>query len=242
MMNGKIWIVVVIAAIFAVLGYMIYSSGPIVSAQGQSSLSVQPDEISVYVTIESKNKTLQEAQKTNSEIREAVVEKLLDMGIDEEDIEFANYNSYPWTEWINGRSVERGYIVNQQIVIKRSEFKKVPRIVDKVIEAGGLISYMNFELSMEKENEYKSKALEMASKNAKEKAEAIASGQGKKVGKLVSVKSDEFNYAPVPYYMAKAEGGSSDSIAEVRSAAASISPQDLEVSATIIAEYKLRGF
>ena len=228
--------------ILLILGYFVYSSQPLVSAQGEASLDVTPDEISVYSYIETKNASLQDAQKANSEIREKAVERLLDMGIDEQDIQFINYQSYPWTEWSNGKSQNKGFVVSQQIVVKTKSFSKTPRIIDAVIESGALVQTIQLELSQEKQNEYKSEALKLASENAKAKAESIAAGQGRSLGRLVSLKSNDFNYYPHPYYMAKEGVASEDSMVEARQAAASIAPQDLKVSGSVSVEYRLSFF
>ncbi len=240
-MNNKLVIGAIAVAIVLIVGYFIYSGTPEVSAMGQASLQVQPDEISVYVQIETKNATLQDAQKANSEIREKVLENLLAMEIDEENIQFSNYQSYPWSEWNGNKYLEKGYIVSQQIIVKASEFKQAPRIVDKAIEAGALVQSISLELSDEKQNEYKAQALKAASENAKEKAEAIAEGQGKNIGRLLSIESSDFNYVPYPYYEARGGVAASDSAAEAKQAVSSIAlePKELEVSASVSVKYKL---
>ncbi len=236
-MNNKLIAVIAILAILVAGVYFIYNSGPTVSAQGTSSIEAKPDKVAVYINIETKEKTLQEAQKKNSEIREKVTEDLLSLGIDEDDIQYVNYNSYPWIEWSNGKSNEKGFVVYQQIVVKSDSFREVGKIVDTGVNAGAMISSIQFELSEAKQNEYKTEALELASKNAREKAASIAEGQGKKLGRLVSLKSDEFNYIPFRYY--EASGATADS-AEVKRAVANIEPQDLTVTASVQVEYKLR--
>ena len=53
--NNKLTIVLIVIAIL-VVGYYIYSDkGPVVSAQGFSSIDVKPDKVSVYISIEQKN-------------------------------------------------------------------------------------------------------------------------------------------------------------------------------------------
>lgn len=241
-MKAKIIAVLISVIVVALAAYALYANAPTVSAQGSSSLKVQPDEISVNVFIETKNATLQEAQQRNSEIRESITTKLLDMGVDESQIQYVNYNSYPWVEWENGKSKDKGFIVHQEMVIKVASFSKVPRIVDKIIESGGLISSISFELSQERQNEYKTEALELASKNAREKAAAIARGQDRKLGKLISLKNDEFAYQPYPYYAMKEGIASADSGIAARQAVAVIAPRELEVSASVSVEYKLSIF
>jgi uncharacterized protein YggE len=104
-----------------------------------------------------------------------------------------------------------------------------------------LVSYINFELSDEKQNEYKKEALKKASSDARDKAEAIALGQGKKIGRLVSLENQEFFYpGPVVYYEgATAVASGADAGESAKRAALNISPQEIEITASIKAQYKI---
>lgn len=238
-MNNKLIAVLVVIGIVLIGGYLLYSSGPTVTAQGTSSIEAKPDKVSVYISVETKEKTLQEAQKQNSDITSKVMDNLEAIGISEDDVQFVNYNSYPWVDWSSGKSEEKGYIVSQQIVVKRDSFKEVSKVVDAGVNAGAMISTIQFELSETKQNDYKTEALELASKNARDKAASIAEGQGRSIGRLVSIKSDEFNYMPYRYY--ESAGVSSD-MAMAKEAAINIQPQDLTVTASVQVEYRLGLF
>ncbi len=223
-----------------ILGYFLFNGlGSSVAAQGQSSLKVQPDEISISLMIESKNASLQDAQRENARISSAVIAALRGLGIKEENIQAENYYTNEWGEWTDGKYEKKGYQVNQPISVKIESFTIAPGVIDAVINAGSLVQGIQFELSQEKENEYKTKASEQASKAAKDKANAIAAGQGKRLGRLVSLRTDEVNYQPYPYYLAKDSG---IGVMEAREAAAQIAPKELEISASVSVEYKLSVF
>ena len=91
-------------------------------------------------------------------------------------------------------------------------------------------------MSTAKQNEYKAQALKEASEDAKIKAEAIASGLGKTVGKLVSVSSNEFNYQPWPLYNSMA----GSTAADAKVATTNIQPGQQDVSASVTVVYALR--
>ena len=243
-MNNKIILGIIVVAILGILGYFAYSNTPIVSAEGSSSLKAQPDELSVYINIETRNATLQDAQKTNSQISANVMSALTALDIDEKDIQFAGYSSYPWNEWDGTMSKDKGFIVSQQIIVKTAKFSDTPKIVDAAVNSRALVQSIQFELSESKQNDYKSQALKAASENAKEKASSIAEGQNRELGRLVSVQSNDFNYYPMPYYTMKDSlgGSASASVAEARSAAANIAPSDIDVSASVTVQYKLSIF
>jgi len=229
-------------AVVAVVVYLASSSGAVVSARGESVLEVQPDEFLVSISMEGKGATAQVAKEKLDVVVEETMMALIDAGIDEKQIELVNLNVYQDYDWSSGRRVSKGFVASQQINVRGKDFDSITVVVDAAIDSGALVSYINFELSQERENEYKRTALEAAGEDARRKADAIASGVGKKVGRLVSVQSEEFNYGPYRYYdFAVAEGSAASSDA-VEEAVVNINPSDLEVRATIVAQYRLRGF
>jgi len=243
MKKNTLWTITVIVAIILIGGYLFLGNQPTVTAQGFSSIDASPDEVSVYLNIETKAQTAQEAQSKNLEISDSVQTALTNLGTESKDIQLQNYNIYPQYDYSNGQQTQKGYIASQQIVVKVKDFKLVPGIVDKSVEAGALVQTINFELSTEKQNEIKNIALKAASEDAKKKAEATASGLGKSLGSLVSVQSQDFYYpGPIAYY-AKAENtGVAEAIGQARQAAASLAPRDIETTASVSVTYKLQAF
>lgn len=237
--NKKIALGLIVAIIIiAGLIYMSASSAT-VSAQGTSVLKATPDKVSVNVVIEAKDKTAHGAKDKHDKILDDLTLQLLKIGINKDDIKTANFNIYPEYNWQNGKNEQIGYIARQDIVVEIKDFDIVASVVDAAVNSGALVSSINFELSEKKQSEYKTQALEEAGKDARKKAEATAAGLDKKLGSLVSVQSEDFNYIPYRYFEATAEGGSAT---QAKDAAVNLAPRDLDVTATIRVEYKLRNF
>lgn len=233
---------IIAIGILIVGGYLYISSNEaIVSAQGSSVIEAKPDKLSVNFNIEAKGKTAQEAKDTHDKILNSLTTKLLLLDVEKKDIKTLNFNLYPNYEWSNGENKLKGYIARQDITIDVKDFNQVAEIIDAGIDAGSFVSYINFELSEEKQNDYKVQALQKAGEDAKRKAEATASGLGKKIGRLVSVQSEEFNYLPYRYFDS---GGAIAETANVQAkqAAVNLVPRDIEVSASLRVEYKLSSF
>jgi len=240
-MGNKLIVGILIVVIIVVVAYLgIGSSGATVSATGESDIEVQPDLVSVYLNLQTKNVSSVDAKDALDSISEDVQIALLRLGLDRKDIQMQSYNIYQEYDWSNGQRKENGFVASQQIVVKTEDFDLTADIVDVAIDNGALVSWINFELSDEKQKEYKIQALEEAGKDAKTKAEATASGLGKKIGALVSVQSQDFNYGPYRYF----ESGFADGVnsVEVKEAALNIAPKDVNVRATISVQYKLRNF
>jgi len=242
-MDNRIWIGVVIVAILVVGGYLYFNSGPVVSAQGFGSIKAVPDEVSINVNVQTRGSSAQIAQDENKEISDNLLVELIKLGYDRDELKFVNYYASPEYDWSNGKQTLKGYIVSQQLVVKTKDVDRVPSIIDGVISSGALVSYINFEVSDDLQAEYKNSALEEASKDAKTKAESIAAGQGRKIGRLVSITNQDYYYpGPINYYSRDAGASMEMANSEALKAATNLAPNEQEITASISAQYKLRGF
>jgi uncharacterized protein len=243
MENNKVLVGILIIAIIAVALYLgVGSSGATVSAIGESEIKAQPDLVKVYFNIQTNGNSSKEAKDSLDEISESVQIALLRLKLDREKIQMQSYNIYQEYDWSNGQRKEKGFVASQQIVVETEDFDLTVGIVDAGVDNGALVNWINFELSEERQKEYKKKALEEAGKDAKAKAEATASGLGKSLGRLVSVQSQDFRYGPYRYFETGVAESGTMNTATVKEAALNIAPRDVSVNAVISVQYKLRAF
>lgn len=209
-----------------------------VSATGNSELSVMPDKAIVRIKVETDGKTAQIAQDKNSEIMAKVQSALKRAGVDSSDIESDQYNLYPWQEWdsITQRSVDKGYKLYHTIKVTTDDFEKVGELITVAVDAGANgIENIQFDLSDAKQAEVKKEALQQASKNAKEKAQAIADGLGVRLGELLSIQESNFNYGPIYRGMEMAAMDAGGKM----SPPAPIQPDKLDITATVSVSYRI---
>lgn len=236
-------IIVVGIIILAILGYIVFSSiipaSNTISVNGQSEIEAFPDLVGVYFNIETQGSTSEEATKENSEIVEELKNSLVIKGFDREDIKTQNFNVYPDYDWINGKRVAKGYKATHSLKIELStdDTSKIGEAIDAGVEAGSGISYINFELTKEKQNEYKAQAIKQASEDARIKAEAMAKGLGQELGKLVSVSDSGFDYYPWRIYGAVEEASE---VAIAKEATTDIQPGEQKITARVSAVFKLK--
>ncbi len=241
-MENKIVIGVLIIGVVLIGVYLgIGSSGAVVSAVGSSVINAEPDLVKVYLNLEGKADNASSAKDELDELYEDVFVALLRAGVDSSDIKTESLNIYQNYDWVNGKRIEKGFVASQGIVVETNDFDLTTRIVDGAIDSGAVVSWINFELSEDKQSDLKAEALEMAGKDARKKAEATAAGLNKKLGGIVSVESSDFNYGPIRYFdSAIAESGAGQ--ASAKEAAINLVPKDVEVRADIKVQYKLRSF
>lgn len=226
--------VLIVVVVFA--GIYFYQKMPsqTVTATGNSQMSVSPDQATVSLLIQTKDLSAEEAKNRNSIISDNVLTALIKVGIEKKDIETENFNIYPEYDWSNGEQKLKGYAASNYIKITTKDFNNVGKIVDASVDAGALVNSINFELSNNKNNEYKAIVLAEASKDAKSKAEAIAQGLGKKLSSLVSVTASDYNYYPYPLYRAETSG------VDAKEVATNLPAKNIDISASTTVTYNIK--
>lgn len=237
-------VVVLVIAIFAITRFSSVnpSTGKSVTVEGVSSIKALPDVISVYFSIETKGNTSAAAKDANTKIYDDLVEGLIMAGFNESKLKTESFNVYPNTYWDGNKQKTDGFIATHSLKLELSsnESDKLSDAIDAGVTAGAGISYINFELSQAAQNDYKAQALKLASQDATIKADAIASGFGKQVGKLLSVQVNSFNYYPWNVYTSMDSGGRAPGdITLAKEAAMNINPSEQDVTASITATFKL---
>ena len=195
-----------------------------------------PDEAAVYLTIETLKGTADESRNENTAISDRVMASLKILGLEDKNIETLNYNIYPEYDWSENKQRLKGYKTVNSLKAKTKDFSLLGKIIDAAVDAGvNRVDNIQFELSSELEATAKKDALERASRDAKEKAEATARGLDVKLGKIVSVSTQDYYYQPFPIFRGGMAAEAKEAIAST-----SISPQELETRATVSVVFELK--
>ena len=213
-----------------------------ISVNGQSVVKATPNLVGIYFNIETNADTSESAVTKNSEILKILKSSLIVLNIPEDKITTESFNVYPDYIYTNTGRKDNGYKASHQIKIQLStdDTNQIGEIIDAGVRAGAGISYINFELSQEIQNDYKSEALKLAAQDARIKAESVAEGFDKELGKLVSTRVDNYNYYPWEIYTADAGVSSTVSAEMAKSTVVDIQPGEREISASVTAVYRFR--
>jgi len=239
----QITLIIVGAVIIMALlgGYAFFQvfpgTGNTISVQGQSQIKVIPDLVTVHFTAETEGQTSSEASDANSLIVDNLITALVKQGFERKDIQTEGFNVYANQVWENNKYVDKGYKATHQIRLEMgtSRTDMIGDAIDAGVNSGATISYINFELTTGSQNSYKAQALEQAAEDAKTKAEAIALGVDKKIGKLVSISANEFYYQPWRMY----DMVTSANAMEAKAATTSIQPSSQDVTASVSVVYRI---
>lgn len=207
-----------------------------INAQGDATVTVMPDMVTINLAVETTGEDSKEAKDNNAVIMDAVIAGLMAEGFEREDIETTSYNIYEDFDWTDDGRKSKGFKATYEIGLNfgADEFEEIGAIVDAGVDAGALLRSITFSLSPELESKYRAEALELAGTDAKLKAEAMVSGVGGRLGKLVSVSESSFGYQP---WLAS---GTMETLARDVTESNSIQIGEQEVQARISVTYEIK--
>jgi len=248
-MKDSIQVSLIVAATLIVLAligtYVIFQiipvrAGTTISSQGTADIKAMPDLITLYFNIETKGTTANESTEANKIILDSIKSNLKYL-VKESEIKTISFQTYENFDWSYSTKRSLGYKTTHslKVEINASDSEKIGLVIDAVSSANGLISYINYELSQASQNKYKAEALKQATQDAKLKAEAIASGANKKLGKLVSISDSSYNYYPWRAYSNDAMA-SGVAVKEAAAQAISIQPDTQDITATVSVTYQVK--
>jgi uncharacterized protein YggE len=241
-MDNSVKITLIVVATILILALLVSygissMNAPKINTQGLATITVMPDIVVTYFQVISDASTADEAKNLNNAALDTVIDKLIAVGLEREDIKTQNFNVNPRYSWSSGTQRLLGYRATHSLKIEISTEDKdlIGKVIDAGISGGASLSYINYELTQESQNKYKTEALAKATEDAKIKAEAIAQGLGKKLGKLVSVSSSDFGYYPWRLYATSGDMEETTIKAEIPE----IEPTDQEINARISVVYSI---
>jgi len=246
--NNAIIITGIISAVILVIAFMALSSlggssagvltDNTVNVQGEAQVKAMPDLMVVYFDVETKGDTTEAARADNVEVVEKLVDGIVALGFERSEIVTENFNVRQDYDWKNGERVDKGFIASHDIKVKMAvdDTEKMGKVVDAGVSAGAMVNRINFELTQESQNKYKAEAMKIAAKDAKIKAESVAEGFDKRVGKLVNVQVQNFGYNPWRAY----GGNLMADTAMIKESVSNIQPGEKDITASVSATYKLR--
>lgn len=206
-----------------------------ISVSGQGSVSGDPDQVIVYLGVESNAESAQEARDLNAERMQAVFSALRGLGLGNESIETVEYNMYTVHDYRDGERLVRGYRVTNMIRVNTSNVSMVGRIIDAATTAGAN-EVQSIEFSIRDTSDLKDRAIQDAIDDARRKAEAAARSLGVSVVGPVSIVVDSQSVQPVRYNAYP----TIETTATPAPTPAPISPGSVDISATVHVVYEFQ--
>ncbi len=158
-----------------------------ISVSGKGEIYAKPDLALVTFSVKNEAKQVSEAMQENAKKMNEVITFLKQKGIAEKDLKTTSFNIYPRYEYQtgeigiyshpSGKRVLVGYEVNQSLQVKVRDLTKIGMIIQGAV-AKGANQIGSLQFTIDKPDELKAKARELAIKQAKSKAREVASQLG----------------------------------------------------------------
>lgn len=144
-----------------------------IKVQGESILSVRPDQLSITLGVKTENQTVQQAQTENADAIQAIINSLMSLGIPGEQIQTVVYQIDPQYDYVDGTQVFRAYLVTHLLEITVTDLTLAGTIIDQAV-ANGANSISGTQFTLANTSGATLQALDQAMNDAYQKAQAIS--------------------------------------------------------------------
>ena len=201
-------------------------------ATGSATASDNPDKVTIMMAIETQDPSAKVSQQQNAQKTADVRAALVAKGLQASSIETTGYNLNQVREYDYNlkKYIEQGFKTTHSFQFELSDIAKAGEMIDAAVSAGAnSVQGVYFGLSDAKMASLRTQALKSASENARQKADAIASGLGIRISRVMSV-SEGYSYTP---YQSNYATLSSDAPEAAGSASTDITPGSVKVTANV---------
>lgn len=162
---------------------------------GKGAVKAEADMAYVMMGVERTEKTATQAQKVAATEMNNLLASLKKMGIPKDKLETTGFRLYPKYEYEKGKRNLVGYTASNQIRVTLDNLDNLGKVIDTAIAAGAT-NVNNISFSTKDEAPLKKSALQKAAKDAKEKAEIIATASGLVISRIVRIQEAEARVIP----------------------------------------------
>ncbi|MBC5773661.1 SIMPL domain-containing protein [Pontibacter sp. KCTC 32443] len=173
---------------------------PLVNVNGVGEVRVQPDQVILAMGVEVREKTLEQARKQADAKAAAIISYLKKQGVSEKDIQTSYMSIYPiYTSGEYGKASPDFYTAQKTMTVIVRKLNKFDDLMSGLYGAGvNRVDGVQFQVAdIEK---YKAEARKKAVNNAKQKATALTTELGAKVGRVYAINESTNGGRPIPLY------------------------------------------
>lgn len=106
------------------------------TVEGEGRVITKPDQAKVNIGVSTENPNVKLAQQENTRISNQMIAALKRAGISENDIKTVTYSVFPRYDYIEGKSILRGYEIEHLFEITIRDLTKTGLIYDAAIQNG----------------------------------------------------------------------------------------------------------
>lgn len=202
---------------------------------GEGKVTAVPDIVKINLGLTASAQTVKEVQNQANQVINKIGDDLKSLGIEDKDIKTTSYNLSPAYDWASGKQKITGYQITVNLEVKVRDFDKINSVIDTATTDGAnLVGNLQFSVEEERLKKLQKQAREEAVKEAKGKAENLASAAGIKLGRIVNIQENltsPFEPRPVPMMALEKTGAGEPT---------QIEPGEQEIKVSISLSYEVR--
>lgn len=205
---------------------------PTLSVDGQGTGTAAPDMATVTIGVTTQGKDAAKAQNDNAWVSNQIQAAVRGLGIAEKDIQTRNYSFYPnYSTDKDHRNEVTGYTVNNSVIVVVRDINLTGKVIDAALNNGANeINSLDFSASDTKA--VRKVALLNAVQDARDKADIIAKGLGKRIVGIQNI-SESTGYIETRRF------GGNMLMAVAKDAATPIAPGSLSLTANVHIDFIL---
>lgn len=183
---------------------------------GKGEVFAIPDIATFSFSVTKESMKVSEAQKQAADESNAIIDFLKENGVAEKDIKTDGYNIYPRYEYPkvvsgvyypNGQRTLVAYVVSESFTVKARKIDEAGKLISGVGSLGAT-EVSGLTLSVDKEDDFKKEARDLAIEDAQKQAKSLARALGVKLVRVVNF--SENNVYPIYYSKGAALGMGGD--------------------------------
>jgi uncharacterized protein len=208
-----------------------------ISVSGTGDIKKAPDQVMAEIGIVTEKPTTQDAVNTNSTISNQVIAAIQKINAADMTIETVGYNLTPLYDYSNPDNQNQppkiyAYQVTSTLSVKTTDIEKIGEIIAIATQTGATnISSVGFDLTESTKKKTINDALAIATKDAADKANAIAQSMGLKIDKISYITENGVSL-PGPIISMQAEATKTAGVTPP-----TVLPAEIEVTANITAVF-----
>lgn len=170
-----------------------FAKSNIISVTGDAEIRVPPDEVVLRVGVETADKNLSVAKSVNDERVSRAIEVARKFAIPAQHIQTDYISVEPRYSGHDSLSELRGYVVRKSIVIRFKDIPKFESLLTALLESG--VSHIHgIDFRTTELRKHRDQARALATKAAREKAQAMAAAAGRKAEKVDSISETHYGW------------------------------------------------
>lgn len=209
----------------------------LVTVAGEAEVSVSPDEVVYEVTVQTFSKVLKTAKTQTDEQLKGLVAVVRRNGVAEADMQTEYVKVMPQFRGNDSSRAFLGYWVRKDLVITLRDMSRAEGLLSEMLDYGvWRVNGVTFQTS--ELRRHRDQARSLAMKAAQEKAAALASAVGQKIGRAHSIEEE------VPTRASALQNISSNSFSTVETASDSswegtLAPGKIKINARVTVKFVL---